>query len=146
MKNTLTVLPDLERFVAKRNADLIGFDRFFDNLFTDSPLNPSNYPPYNIEKVSDDSYRISVAVAGLSREDLNISVDNGQLHVAGERQVSEDSKQYLYKGIANRSFKLKFQLADFVEVEDANLENGVLHIDLKRIVPEELKPRKIDIK
>jgi len=127
----------------------VGFDRLFSLLDTlGTPDNgQTTYPPYNIERTGEDAYRISMAVAGFSDEEISIEAHRNVLTVKGERneEKSEDGKEVLYRGIAARAFERRFQLADHVEVKDASLKNGLLHIDLKRNVPEELKPRKIAI-
>ena len=103
------------------------------------------YPPYNIEKLDDDAYRVSVAVAGFSDADLAIEVREAMLVVTGDRTDTSQDKPFLHRGIAGRSFTRRFQLAEHVEVRHAALANGLLTIDLVREVPEALKPRKIDI-
>ncbi|MBL8583076.1 MAG: Hsp20 family protein [Rhizobiaceae bacterium] len=127
----------------------VGFDRLFSML--DSVGQPdggqTSYPPYNIERTGDDSYRISMAVAGFSEDEIAIEAHRNVLTVKGERseETSGDGSEVLYRGIAARAFERRFQLADHVNVEGATLKNGLLHIDLKRTIPEELKPRKIGI-
>jgi molecular chaperone IbpA len=121
----------------------VGFDRMFDML--DQVADTSQgYPPYNIERTSDNQYRITVAVAGFGEKDLNVEVRDGVLSVAGKREDG-DKQSYLHHGIAGRAFERRFQLAEHVEVKGAKLENGLLHVDLERIVPEEKKPRRIAI-
>jgi len=121
----------------------VGFDRLFDML--DQAADTSQgYPPYNIERTTDNQYRITVAVAGFGDKDLNVEVRDGVLSVAGKREDAE-KQSYLHHGIAGRAFERRFQLADHVEVRGAKLENGLLHIELERIVPEEKKPRRIQI-
>ena len=121
----------------------VGFDRLFDML--DQVADTSQgYPPYNIERTSDNQYRITVAVAGFGDKDLNVEVRDGVLSVAGKREDAE-KQSYLHHGIAGRAFERRFQLADHVEVKGAKLENGLLHIELERVVPEEKKPRRIQI-
>ncbi|OVZ64795.1 heat-shock protein [Pigmentiphaga sp. NML080357] len=125
----------------------VGFDRFND-LFEFALRNDtgSTYPPYNVEKRGDDDYRIVIAAAGLRDEDLDVQVERGVLTVTGgRREKDEDKVTYLYQGIAQRAFKLSFRLADHIEVRGAHLENGLLHIDLVRQVPEEAKPKRIAI-
>jgi len=126
---------------------MIGFDRLANMLDTQA-CTTAAYPPYNIEKTSDDDYQISMAVAGFASEDLDITVENGTLVVRGEKIAKTDDpdKTYLHRGIATRSFEQRFQLADHVEVKDANLKDGMLTVDLHRDVPERLKPRKIEVK
>ena len=128
----------------------VGFDRLFsllDTLGTPDNGSGTTYPPYNIERTGEDAYRISMAVAGFSESEISIEAHRNVLTVKGERteEKTDDGKEVLYRGIAARAFERRFQLADHVEVKDASLKNGLLHIDLKRTVPEELKPRKIAI-
>ncbi|HVW55045.1 MAG TPA: Hsp20 family protein [Rhizobiaceae bacterium] len=127
----------------------VGFDRLFtmlDSLAT--PEGAQTYPPYNIERTGENAYRISMAVAGFSDDEISIEAHRNVLTVKGEKAEEEnkDDAEFLYRGIASRAFERRFQLADHVEVNGAELKNGLLHIDLKRNIPEELKPRKIAIK
>jgi len=123
----------------------IGFDRVLNLLQESQAAAPAdNYPPYNIEKTGEQTYRITLAVAGFTLDDITITARPNQLIVVGKRQ-SKDSAQYLHQGIAQRGFDRRFELADHIEVTDAALENGLLSIDLKREVPEALKPRTIQI-
>ena len=124
----------------------IGFDRlndFFDYAMqSDAP----NYPPYNIEKHGDNNYRIVVATAGFNQSELDIHLENQLLTILGKPEaVTTDSTEYLHKGIARRSFKLSLRLDEHIEVQQADYENGLLIIDLERIIPEEKKPRQIPI-
>ena len=125
----------------------IGFDGI--PLLLDSATRASghadSYPPYNIEKTDENSYRISVAVAGFSETDLDVTAKENMLVVSCKTQKTEDTTKYLHRGIAGRSFERKFQLADHIRVTSAELTNGLLHINLERQVPEELKPRTIEI-
>ena len=123
----------------------IGFDRLADMLDSVAQFdNGVSYPPYNIERTDENHYRISLAVAGFAEKDLNVEVKEGVLSVQGKREGEKDTaNHYLYQGIAGRSFERRFQLAENVEVRGAQLENGLLHVDLERIVPEEKKPRRI---
>ena len=128
----------------------IGFDRManlVDNLFQTSDSSNSNFPPYNIEKIGETDYRITMAVAGFSENELDVTIHEGTLIVVGrsEQESAEDDKLFLYRGIAGRQFERRFQLADFIEIKSASLNNGLLHINLKREVPEKMKPRKITI-
>jgi len=125
----------------------VGFDRLFGMLDTmTQPESTPSYPPYNIERTGDDAYRISMAVAGFSDSDISIEAHRNVLTVKGEKAEETGSEgEFLYRGIAARAFERRFQLADFVEVSGAELKNGLLHIDLKRNIPEEMKPRKIAI-
>ena len=125
----------------------IGFDRvadMMDRVLTNDVAQPS-YPPYNIEKTGADTYRISVAVAGFAEEDLSIEVKENSLVVSGKKAVEDEVRSYLHRGIATRAFERRFALADHVRVTGASHENGMLNIDLKREVPEALKPRRIEI-
>ena len=107
----------------------------------------SNYPPYNIERTGENAYRISVAVAGFTDADLSIDTNENRLAIRGEKQANdgEKTRDVLYQGIAARTFERSFQLADHVEVKGASLENGLLHVDLVREIPEAMKPRSIPI-
>jgi molecular chaperone IbpA len=105
----------------------------------------SAYPPYNIEATGENAYRLTMAVAGFGSDDLEITAKEGALVVTGKAQKDEEGKQYLHRGIARRAFERRFQLADHIRVGGASLDNGLLHVDLVREVPEALKPRKIEI-
>jgi molecular chaperone IbpA len=124
----------------------IGFDRLarlVDNAA--SGQEAQTYPPYNIEKVGDDSYRLTMAVAGFRPEDLDITVKDNTLFVSGRVASEGQRAEILYRGIAGRAFERRFVLADHIVVEGADVQNGLLHVGLKRVVPEALKPRKIAI-
>ncbi|MBB3172636.1 molecular chaperone IbpA [Endobacter medicaginis] len=124
----------------------IGFDRLARLVDTAAQnAGSTGYPPYNIEKTADDSYRISMAVAGFAPEDLDITVREGTLIVTGRVQDEDGRGELLYRGIAGRAFERRFALADHIVVDGADLANGLLNIGLKRIVPEALKPRRIEI-
>ena len=126
----------------------VGFDRLFDLLDSVPQYDTAQtYPPYNIERTDDTHYRITLAVAGFGEKDLNVEVREGVLTVQGKREESNEQGKagYLYQGIAGRAFDRRFQLAENVEVRGAKLENGLLHVDLERIVPDEQKPRRIPI-
>lgn len=125
----------------------VGFDRLFNLLDQGGFDSAPGYPPYNIERTGEDAYRISMAVAGFSEDEISIEAHRNVLTVKGERSEEKNSEgaELLYRGIASRSFERRFQLADHVEVVGATLKNGLLHIDLKRNIPEEMKPRKIAI-
>ncbi|MCE0493644.1 Hsp20 family protein [Vibrio salinus] len=126
-----------------RNA--IGFDRLFNMMETATAKNNSaGYPPYNIEQKTDNEYRITMAVAGFADKDIDITQQENTLIVRGERKP-EESRTYIYQGIAERDFERKFQLADYVKVVGAEMENGLLHVDLEREIPEAMQPRKIAI-
>lgn len=122
----------------------VGFDRLISLL---ESATEQGYPPYNIERNDENNYRVTLAVAGFSDKDLSVDVKDRVLTITGKREADTAEKQgsMLYQGIAGRSFERSFQLAEHVEVKAARLENGLLHVDLERIVPEEKKPRKIQI-
>lgn len=125
----------------------IGFDRManlLDSLSRTEQAQPS-YPPYNIELTGEDQYRITMAVAGFDQTELNIEVNQNNLTVSASKPTEEKPKTYLHQGIAARSFERRFQLADHVQVKSATIENGLLHIDLQREIPEAMKPRTIQI-
>jgi molecular chaperone IbpA len=124
----------------------VGFDRLASMLDTAmrSEATPSSYPPYNIEMLEDDRYTITVAVAGFEQDEIDIDVEKGVLTVRGKKE-SEEEHNYLYQGIANRAFERKFNLADYIEVVGAKLDNGLLSIDLVKEIPEAMKPKKIQI-
>jgi molecular chaperone IbpA len=129
------------------NRALIGFDRLFDDMekrYANSPQ--TNYPPYNVVKHDEDHFEIEVAVAGFDKEDVSIAVDQNLLTIKGQRQKEEDTSKYVYRGLAARDFERSFTLADYMEVGEAELTNGILRVKLTRIVPEALKPRLIAIK
>ena len=125
----------------------VGFDRFaqiLDSVTRTDQAQP-NYPPYNIELKGENQYRISMAIAGFDKSEVEIVVDHGVLQVVGKKTSGDDANQYLYRGIAARNFERKFQLADYIRVTGAQMENGLLHIELVREIPEAMKPRKITI-
>jgi molecular chaperone IbpA len=129
----------------------VGFDRLINDFF-DNPTFSSagGYPPYNVAKITNDeqvTYEIVLAVAGFKEEDINITIENDQLHIAGESPVLDhgESYEYMHKGIAERKFTRSFKLAKNVEVKEASLTDGLLKIELEQIVPEEEKPRTIKI-
>ena len=121
----------------------VGFDRIHRLLEAANTRSEVSYPPYNIETDGEDAYRISVAVAGFDKDELDMTLDHEELTITGKKEGDADNISYLHRGIAGRSFNLKFNLADHVKVVSANLENGILVVDLEREVPEALKPRKI---
>ena len=122
----------------------VGFDRLFSMLDSTSSEAPS-YPPYNIERTGESSYRITMAVAGFAESDLSVEAKEHMLTIKGEKKDETDDRDVLYRGIASRAFERRFQIAEHVRVEGAHLENGLLHIDLLRELPEAKKPRKIEI-
>lgn len=137
-----------------RNFDLtplyrasVGFDRMADvldrALAADLPQN--SYPPYNIEKTGESSYRISIAVAGFSADELSVEIKDGAVIVAGRKAADDEGRAFLHRGIATRAFERKFTLADHVRVDGASHADGMLHIELIREIPESLKPRRIEI-
>ncbi len=125
----------------------VGFDRIADLMdrALTADATTAAYPPYNIEKTGDDTYRISLAVAGFTPDDLNVEVKEGALHVTARRPTEDTEKTFLHRGIATRAFERRFALADHVRVTGAAHENGMLHIDLARELPEVLRPRRIEI-
>jgi molecular chaperone IbpA len=125
----------------------VGFDRLANLLETVTQFDPStpSYPPYNIEQLADNDYRITMAVAGFAEKDLAVEVKEGVLTITGKRNGEEPKTSFLYQGIAGRSFERRFQLADHMEVKGARLEHGLLHVDIVRVIPEEKKARKISI-
>ncbi len=125
----------------------VGFDRLFNLLDGVSNGDAQPYPPYNIERTGENAYRVTMAVAGFSEKDLDIQAKENVLTVTAEKkeEKQEGENEVLYRGIASRAFERRFQLADHVEVTGASLENGLLHIDLVREIPEAMKPRKIAI-
>jgi molecular chaperone IbpA len=129
--------------LAAMSKALVGFDRYFNNSF---PQN-GNYPPHNIVKYDDTHYGIEVAVAGFTKEEVTVEVDQDQLTVKGRKLSQVDDRfEYLHRGLAARDFEQTFTLAEYMEVRGAKVENGMLQIDIQRIVPEALQPRKIEVK
>ncbi len=125
----------------------IGFDRMTRLLESALKVDETSlsYPPYNIEKTGEDAYRITMAVAGFAPEDLEITTQENSLVIQGRNKKDGEQGQFLYRGIAGRAFERRFQLADHIKVSGANLENGLLHVELVREIPETLKPRNIRI-
>ncbi|MBC3210050.1 Hsp20 family protein [Pseudomonas sp. SWRI111] len=124
----------------------VGFDRFNDLFETALRNEPgSSYPPYNVEKHGDDQYRIVVAAAGFQEDDLDLQVEKGVLTISGGKRDTDENVTFLHQGIAQRAFKLSFRLADHIEIKAADLRNGLLSIDLLRVVPEEAKAKRIPI-
>jgi molecular chaperone IbpA len=124
----------------------VGFDRLFDLLETGSRTDGSDgFPPFDIVKVGDESYRITLAVAGFRPDEIEVVAQQNLLVVSGKHAEDEHAGDYLHRGIATRSFERRFQLADFIEAGEANFEHGLLTIALKRVVPEAMKPRRIEI-
>ena len=125
-----------------RNA--IGFETLFDRLNDRSYENQETYPPYDIVRKGEDAFQINLALAGFSSDDISITSEASQLTVTGKKP-EKDETEYLYQGISARAFERRFNLADYIEVESASFENGLLHINLIRRVPERMKPRRIEI-
>ncbi len=123
----------------------VGFDRVFDLLDTMGKAETGGYPPYNIERLDEDDYRITLAVAGFSEDELDVELHENTLTVTGSRGDADEGRTFLYQGIAGRSFQRRFQLAEHVKVAGASLVNGLLNIELQREIPESAKPRKISI-
>jgi molecular chaperone IbpA len=130
--------------LAQINRALVGFDRVFNDRFFNGNQN-GNYPPYNIVKYSDNDYGIEIAVAGFSKEEITVEVDQDQLRVTGTKTGNE-SKEYLHRGLAARDFEQTYTLAEYMEVRGAEVKDGMLKIKIERVVPEALKPRQIEIK
>jgi len=125
----------------------VGFDRIAHLLdaANQSASNSNNYPPYDIEVTGENQYTITIAVAGFAENEIDIQSENGVLHIRGKKEKDEGKKQFLYQGIAYRSFERKFQLADYVKVTGAQLEHGLLQVQLLKEIPEAMKPKKISI-
>lgn len=129
------------------NRALVGFDRIFDNFETRfaSQIN-QNYPPYNVEKVAENLYDIVIAVAGFEKSEITVEVDQDQLIISGEKSAAQDNAvEYLHRGLAFRNFERRFTLAEHMKVIKAEIKNGLLQIQIERKVPEELKPRLIEV-
>lgn len=124
---------------------VVGFDRLADLLDTATADAASGYPPYNIERTDENAYRIEIAVAGFRPEDLDIQVKENLLTVQGRKAANDEPRRFLHRGLAERNFERRFQLADYVVVTEAQLADGLLSIALKRELPEALKPRRIEI-
>src|SRR5207237_9392279 len=117
----------------------------FDLLETSARMDTENYPPFDSEQQGDDQYRITLAVAGFRPDEIDVVAQNNQLTVTGHRKDEGDNSRYLHRGIATRAFERRFQLADFVVVQDASFDSGLLRISLRREIPEAMKPRRIEI-
>jgi molecular chaperone IbpA len=125
---------------------VVGFDRLAALLDSAAAsAETSGYPPYNIETVGDDAYRVEIAVAGFRADELNLEVKENVLTVQGRKTANDEARRYLHRGLAERNFERRFQLADYVVVTDAELSDGLLRIALKRELPEAMKPRRIEI-
>ena len=124
---------------------VVGFDRLADLLDSAAVDSAAGYPPYNIERTDENAYRVEIAVAGFRPDELNIEVKENLLTMTGRKAANDDQRRFLHRGLAERNFERKFQLADYVVVTQANLADGLLSISLKRELPEALKPRRIEI-
>ena len=140
-------LEDLEMRIdlSPYRRSTVGFDRLFNLLETGNVADGEGYPPFDIVKEGDDSYRITLAVAGFRPDEIDIVAQQNQLSVSGKKADDGQDAHYIHRGIATRSFERRFQLADFVEVRSANFQDGLLSITLQRVIPEAMKPRKIEI-
>ncbi|WCL53920.1 Hsp20 family protein [Gimibacter soli] len=126
----------------------VGFDhlnRLLDSAFQ-SDATQAAYPPYNIEKLGDDDYKITLAVAGFAPDELNVTVEKGTLIVSGRGREEEAERSFLHRGIAKRAFERRFELADTIQVGEASFENGLLEVALKRVIPDHMKPRQVTIR
>jgi|SRR5512146_1039626 len=124
---------------------VVGFDRLADLLESATAEAATGYPPYNIERTAENEYRIEIAVAGFKPEELNVEVKENLLTVQGRKAANDESRRFLHRGLAERNFERRFQLADYVVVTNADLRDGLLQITLKRELPEALKPRRVEI-
>jgi molecular chaperone IbpA len=141
-------MTQLQRFdTAALNRALVGFDRIFDDMerrFANQIS--SNYPPFNIAKMADNLYDIAIAVTGFEKEEITVQIEANELTVRGERKISEGTElEYLHRGLALRDFEKTFTLAEHMKVRKAEIKNGILSVQIEREIPEELKPRVIDI-
>jgi molecular chaperone IbpA len=125
---------------------VVGFDRLADLLDAAATETATGYPPYNIERTGEHDYRIEIAVAGFKPEEINIEVKESVLTVQGRKAANDEARRYLHRGLAERNFERRFQLAEYVVVNEANLADGLLQISLRRELPEALKPRRIEVK
>jgi len=144
--NTLTTL-DLPAFMNAAHRNFIGVDRLMDRMATNlSTPNDQGYPPYNVVKLGDNNFVIELAVAGFGKDSINLTVQDSVLSIEGSQETNDDDEaNYLHKGISSRKFRRTFDLADYVEVTDATVKDGVLKVILERHIPEELKPREIPV-
>ena len=144
VRNTLSLLDNFNQLTPYA----VGFDRVFDTLnrYVDNNVNSTGFPPYNIQKVGDFKYQIDMALAGFSKDDIEVEVADGTLSVRSDKKEEPEDEFTYHRGISYRKFERKFTLADDLVVNGAKLENGMLTVDLERIVPEEKKPRLISVK
>lgn len=150
MKTSLVTRP----LPSTLNSRFVGFDNIFDELFSSLSYDPSTgfksntsidkFPPYNMEKIDETHYSISIAVAGFKKEDLSVELNNGLLVIYGNKTAKSDNN-FIYQGIAERSFSKSFRLGEFIEVSEVKLEDGILSVGLEQYIPESMKPRKFDI-
>ncbi len=141
-------MTQLQRFdTTALNRALVGFDRIFDDMERRFATQvTSNYPPYNIAKIGDNRYQIDLAVTGFMKEEVTVTVEANELLIRGERKRDDDAAiDYLHRGLALRDFERTFTLAEHMKVRSASVQNGILHIEIEREIPEELKPRVIDV-
>jgi molecular chaperone IbpA len=140
-------MTQLTRFdAAALNRALVGFDRIFNDMERQFTNQVSNYPPFNISKVSDNHYQIDIAVTGFNKDEIAVTVEANELTVRGERKRSDDTEvEYLHRGLALRDFERTFTLAEHMKIRSALIQNGILSIRIEREIPEEMKPRVIDI-
>tara|TARA_B100001564_G_scaffold302533_1_gene270338 strand:- start:2027 stop:2464 length:438 start_codon:yes stop_codon:yes gene_type:complete len=143
VRNTLSLIDNFN----KMTPYAVGFDRVFDTLnrYVDNNVNSTGFPPYNIQKVGDNNYQIEMALAGFSKDDIEVEVAEGTLSIRSDKKEEPDDEFTYHRGISYRKFERKFTLADDLVINGAKLENGMLTIDLERIVPEEKKPRLITV-
>ena len=132
--------------LAQLNRALIGFDRIFNNIEARAVNVSNNYPPYNILKYDENHYEIELAVAGFDKEDISVEVDQDQLIIKGHRAKDDDASLYIHRGLAARDFERAFTLPQYMEVGEVQLTNGILHVKLTLVIPEALKPRRIEVK
>jgi molecular chaperone IbpA len=141
-------MTQLQRFdTTALNRALVGFDRIFDDMERRFATQvTSNYPPYNIAKIGDNRYQIDLAVTGFMKEEVTVTVEANELTIRGERKRDDNAEiEYLHRGLALRDFERTFTLAEHMKVRSASVQNGILHIEIEREIPEELKPRVIDV-
>ena len=132
--------------LAHLNRALIGFDRIFDNFENRYQNSTTNYPPYNVLKHDDNTFEVEIAVAGFDKEEISIEVDQDQLIIKGHRAKDDDASKYVHRGLAARDFEKAFTLPQYMEVGEVSLTNGILHVTLTLVIPEALKPRRIEVK
>ena len=134
--------------ISTLNRMTVGFDRLFDEMmgrrWQNSTTSSQGYPPYNVERITDDSWRVTIAVAGFGEDDIEVIVDQGNLNIVGKKEQKDDDT-VLYRGIATRQFNRSFNLADYVEVDEAILKDGMLTLNLVRNLPDAMKPKKIKL-